>query len=87
MRFSRMPEIRRSGNLPLFGLATVVVLVAAALIFYFTIGFGANFQPGGLASRLGRFEQHEPGGFQSGGGRSRRRRWPRWLQLLYPSRH
>ena len=43
MRFSRMPEIRRGGNLRLFGLATVVVLVAAALIVYFTIGFGSHF--------------------------------------------
>ena len=42
MRFSRMPEIRRGGNLRLFGLATVVVLVAAALIVYFTIGFGSH---------------------------------------------
>ena len=43
MSFSRIPESRRGGNLPVFGLATVVVLVAAALIVYFTIGFGANF--------------------------------------------
>lgn len=44
MRFSRMPESRRGNGLRLLGLALVaIVVVTAALVVYFTVGFGPNF--------------------------------------------
>lgn len=42
MSFSRMPESRGGGNLRLFGLVIVAIVVAAALVFYFAVGFGSN---------------------------------------------
>ena len=44
MSFSRMPESRGGGgsNLRLFGLVIIAVLVSAALVIYFTTGFGSN---------------------------------------------
>ena len=54
MKFSRMPESRGAGKLPLIGIFVIAILVVGAIVSYVAVGFGSDSdQAGQLAATEG----------------------------------